>query len=124
MENFLGLKAGEGFEAFDHAGEDEAADDEERDADDEEAPAGDAAHVFVIKLFPIHGGGVEVVEEVVGEGEVHDGGEAEGAEEEFGGAPEKFAEFGFFSVRFDLLVDAAVVKDALVVDEGIEERGG
>lgn len=74
MEDLLGFEAGEGFEAFDHAGENEAADDKEGDTDDEEAPAGDAADVFVIKLLPIGGGGIEIVQKVEGEAEVHDGG--------------------------------------------------
>ncbi len=84
MKDLFGLETGEVFQSFDHAGEDESADDEEGNPDDEEAPAGDAADVFVVEFFPISGVGIEVAEEVEGESEVHDGGEAEGTEEELG----------------------------------------
>lgn len=124
MQDLFGFEAGEGLEAFDHASEDEAADDEKRDADDEEAPTGDAADVFVVEFLPISGGGIEVVEEVKGEAEIHHGREAKRAKEEERGSPEKPSEFGLLVVFLHLLIDTAVVKDGLVVNEGIEERGG
>ena len=124
LQDLFGLEAGERFEAFDHAGEDESAAREEGNADDEKAPAGDATDVCVIELFPVCCGGVEVMKEVEGEAEVNDGGEAEGSEEQDRGGPEEFAEFRFLVVFLYLSVDASVVKNGIVVDEGIEERGG
>lgn len=122
LKNFFGFETGEGLESFDHTGEDEAADDKEGHADDKETPPGDAAHVLVIEFLPITGGRVEVVEEIKGEAKVHHSGEAEGAEKQEGRSPEEVPEFGFLVVDFHLLVNASVVEDVFIVNEGIKKR--
>lgn len=121
-ENLVPTQAGELFQALDETPEDEAANDEEGDADDEKAPAGDACNVLIIKLFPVLGMGVEVGEEVVGEAEVHEGGEAEGAEKEESGGPEELHVGEVLLVFGHSLGDTLVIEEGVGIDEEVEKR--
>ena len=85
MQNGVCFEASQLFEFADHAPEDEATDDEKGHTDDEESPTSDFGNICVVKFHPILRFWIEIREEVVGEAEVHDCGEAERAEEEKSG---------------------------------------
>lgn len=122
MQNPVGFEAGELLESLDQSGEDESSDDEKGAADGEEAPLRNATDFFIVELLPIGSGWIEPAEEPMGESEVHHGRETEGSEEEKSGRPEELLEFRLFFIGGNRFVDARVVEEAFVVDEGIKER--